>query len=67
VKYAPNTLWFGGTPASYYNDQALKSQHVGGIHALMGDGTVRFLSENINLQTYKYLADKADGQTLGEF
>jgi type II secretory pathway pseudopilin PulG len=24
------------------------SQHTGGVHALMGDGTVRFISENIN-------------------
>jgi hypothetical protein len=31
------------------------------------DGAVRFLSENIDLITYKNLADRADGNVLGEF
>ena len=34
---------------------------------LMGDGAVRFLSENVSLQTLYDLADIADTHTLGEF
>ncbi|SFH80512.1 DUF1559 domain-containing protein [Planctomicrobium piriforme] len=43
------------------------SSHVGGAHAVMGDGAVRFISQNIGLQTRQYLARIADGQILGEF
>jgi len=43
------------------------SSHVGGIQVVMGDGSVRFLSQNIGLQTRRYLARIADGQVLGEF
>jgi len=48
-----------------YNDPG--SSHVGGMHVLMGDGAVRFLSENIDTTTRTYLANIADGQVLGEF
>ncbi|HVJ84533.1 MAG TPA: DUF1559 domain-containing protein [Caulifigura sp.] len=43
------------------------SYHVGGATFLMADGSVRFISENINYPTYCYLADRADGQVVGEF
>jgi len=43
------------------------SSHVGGGHFTMGDGSVRFISENINQDTYKYLGDRADGNVIGEF
>jgi prepilin-type N-terminal cleavage/methylation domain-containing protein len=65
VIYAPNVLF--NTGSANLSDQSLKSMHVGGIHVLLGDGAVRFISENINLTTYKNLADIADGATLGEF
>ncbi len=43
------------------------SLHRGGIHILMGDGAVRFLSENIDTTTRINLSRMADGQVLGEF
>ena len=43
------------------------SMHVGGCHVLMGDGAVRFISENTNLQTLINLAYIADGATVGDF
>lgn len=43
------------------------SLHVGGCHFLMGDGAVRFISENINTNTYAYLAAINDGNVIGEF
>ncbi len=49
------------------SDASLKSSHVGGVHALMGDGAVRFISENIAILTLQNLADIDDRQTLGEF
>ena len=76
VTVAPNSRWFYNSDMSDGNvanvtgrlsDAALHSQHVGGIHVLMMDGAVRFISDNINLQTLKDLADKADGKPMGEF
>ena len=43
------------------------SVHTGGCQVLMGDGTVRFISENIDNTTRTRLAAISDGQPLGEF
>ena len=69
VNYAPNLYWQGAGSAvgTTVNQQSLKSQHPGGIHALLGDGTVRFLSENISLSTLYNLSDIADGTAIGAF
>lgn len=48
-------------------EQAYSSSHIGGAHFLMGDGAVRFISENIATATYANLAAINDGQVLGEF
>jgi len=49
-----------------YNSNA-SSMHVGGCHILLGDGAVRFVSENTNLATLIDLAYISDGRVLGEF
>ncbi len=46
---------------------SFSSQHVGGAHFLMGDGAVRFISENINMPTYAALAGINDGVVIGDF
>lgn len=43
------------------------SLHVGGVHTLMGDGSVRFISENINWLTVRNLTARADGGVVGDF
>ncbi len=69
IAYAPNLYWTGGGSAisTARNQQSLKSEHTGGVHILLGDGAVRFLSENIALATLQNLADIADGTATGEF
>ncbi|MDB5341200.1 MAG: hypothetical protein JWN70_6819 [Planctomycetaceae bacterium] len=64
VAYAPNALFYSNTNM---HNSSLKSQHVGGFHALMGDGAVRFISTNVFLQTLFNLADVADNNVIGEF
>ena len=43
------------------------SMHTGGAQFLMGDGAVKFLSENLDMTTYRHLARVNDGQLLGDF
>ena len=49
------------------SSEAFSSTHAGGAHFLLGDGSVRFIQENIDIDLYGYLAAIADGQVLGEF
>lgn len=43
------------------------SFHTGGAHFGFGDGSVRFLSENLNLETYQALANRHDGQLISDY
>jgi len=43
------------------------SWHTGGCQMVLGDGTVRFISENIDATVYTNLMRRSDGATLGEF
>ena len=43
------------------------STHTGGLQILMGDGSVRFLSENVSTVIVNRLGSIGDGQVLGEF
>ena len=48
------------------NDEPF-SQHTGGCQAVLGDGSVRFLSENLDRQIIRRLSNPQDGEVLGEF
>jgi len=41
-----------------------KSRHSGGANFLLGDGSVRFLSQTIDMRTYIYLGTRNDGQAI---
>jgi prepilin-type N-terminal cleavage/methylation domain-containing protein/prepilin-type processing-associated H-X9-DG protein len=53
-------------PCNWNTEVGFKSSHSGGAHFLFGDGSVHFLSENIDHQVYQYLGAKADGEVIGE-
>lgn len=79
VRYAPNSKSLGlegaltnmgstptGAEATRINTP-LCSAHGGGVHVLLGDGSTRFVSDNVNMQVLTYLSVIADGQVIGEY
>ncbi len=45
-----------------------RSMHTGGVNVSMGDGSVRFIKNGIDEQTWCFLISKADGQVIaGDF
>jgi len=61
----------GGAPAgadqTWEGNTIINSFHVGGTHALLADGSVRFLSENMSFTTLSAIASKSEGFVAGEF
>jgi prepilin-type N-terminal cleavage/methylation domain-containing protein len=58
TNFQPGRLGEWGSPGS---------THVGGMHVLMGDGAVRFISENLAGATRDALGRISDGTIIGEF
>lgn len=53
--------------ASWNTSMGFKSRHVGGAHFTFCDGSVKFLSDNINYVTYQKLGGRNDAQTVGDY
>jgi len=50
------------------NDTATsRSHHPGGVHVLMGDGSVHFISENIDVTIWRAMGSIAGREVVGEF
>lgn len=49
------------------NILSFRSMHVGGAHVVMGDGAVRFVSNNISNVIFNALGTRAGGETIGDF
>jgi prepilin-type N-terminal cleavage/methylation domain-containing protein len=64
----PNSrrTWDCGVNSDRANNAA-RSLHTGGVHSLLCDGSVRFISENIDIATWRNLGDRSDGNTVGAF
>jgi len=69
VRFAPNsqTAQNGASAQPYRNNTILNSFHTGGIFVALCDGSVRFISDNVDFQNFKKLAMRNDGQAIGEF
>ncbi|QDV51745.1 DUF1559 domain-containing protein [Gimesia fumaroli] len=68
IRYSPNSSYDQpGVHNNHGPNNPLASTHEGGVMVLLADGSVRFVSENINLTTLKQLAVRDDGQPIGEF
>ncbi len=51
-------------PSTWNTSHGFKSSHSGGAQFLMGDGSVHFLSENIDYLIYQFLGDRRDRQPV---
>jgi prepilin-type N-terminal cleavage/methylation domain-containing protein len=51
-----------GPDALFLHVGGFSSPHAGGAQFAIGDGSVRFISQNINPATFKNLANRADGE-----
>jgi hypothetical protein len=46
---------------------AVRSYHTGGAHIVLGDGSVRFASDNVDEMTWRRVGAIGDGQVVSEF
>ena len=64
---------YGGSPAIHPPNSPIAApcqmyaQHPGGCNVLLGDGSVRFVSETINQLTWAALATRAGGEVVGAY
>ncbi|WP_298863811.1 DUF1559 domain-containing protein [uncultured Gimesia sp.] len=68
--YTPNNKDMPDCGAGSSSTSALlaaRSKHTGGVHVLLGDGSVRFASDNIDLTLWRNIGNHADGNVLGEW
>ncbi len=49
------------------NDSEMYSFHTGGVTFVMGDGSVRFISQNIDVNTFAAVVTKGGGEAVGDF
>jgi len=66
--YSPNSAQFDCGNASHnFAQTAARSRHTGGVHALLCDGSVRFVGNSVNLATWRGLATRFGNEIAGEF
>ncbi len=69
LRYSPNqepfaNQLFPGMGSNIGANNPLNSSHTGGVTVGLTDGSVHFLSQNIELETLKKLATRDDGRTV---
>lgn len=69
IRYNPNPAVVTGTGdnQTYTANNSLSSFHTGGVQVGLADGSVRFISDNIAIETLRRLAVSRDSQIIGEF
>jgi len=58
---------FSGITLPQQSSSGTGSNHIGGCHMLLGDGSVRFVSVNVNLTTYQNVCSRNDGNVVSDF
>lgn len=55
---------FSGTMTNMAMQVSANSRHVGGVHAMTGDGAVHFVSSNIDLNVWRAVGTRAGNETI---
>jgi hypothetical protein len=63
----PGCTNIGGSGTEPNQVFVARSKHTGGVHALLCDGAVRFISDNIDLNVWRNLSTARGGEVVGEF
>jgi prepilin-type processing-associated H-X9-DG protein len=69
----PNSLSFdciANDPSMTYiavGYRAARSYHSGGVNVLLGDGSVHFVRDSVNLVTWRSLSTRSGGEVLGDY
>ena len=67
VAINPDLEFQFGRCADRYGIFPARSRHNGGVNAALGDGSIKFISNQIDIQTWQNLGQIDDGQVLGQF
>jgi prepilin-type processing-associated H-X9-DG protein len=67
IRDAPNPKGTASYMGNVNCNTPLTSAHPNGVQIALADGSVRFLTNNIDLTTYKNLADRDDGNAIGDY
>ena len=69
VRFAPNADIYqvGATDTMWRNNTIINSEHPGGIHILLADGSTRFITDDINFVNLKRLACRYDGEPIDQY
>jgi prepilin-type N-terminal cleavage/methylation domain-containing protein/prepilin-type processing-associated H-X9-DG protein len=70
--YPPNSSKFDcinndGTTITAFGWRAARSNHTGGVNVLFGDGSVHFISNSVDLTTWRSLATRSGGEVVGNY
>jgi prepilin-type N-terminal cleavage/methylation domain-containing protein/prepilin-type processing-associated H-X9-DG protein len=60
-------IGFTGGMRNMAMDVPPSSAHPGGVNVLMGDGSVRFVTSNVDLATWRALGTRNRGEVIGDF
>jgi len=67
IRDAPNPKGTASYMGTVNCNTPLTSAHPNAVQMVLADGAVRVLTDNIDLTTYKRLADRDDGNAIGDF
>jgi prepilin-type N-terminal cleavage/methylation domain-containing protein/prepilin-type processing-associated H-X9-DG protein len=54
-------------PDGFFHPESITSKHSGGVNFLFGDGSVRFITDSINGQTWVKLGTRQGGEVAGDY
>lgn len=66
--YNPNSRQFDcGNGSHNYGLTAARSRHVGGVNVTLCDGSVRFVSDNVDIRTWQSVATRGQGEVIADY